>query len=128
MSSCYHISMCLIERIKDKVPIKRKLLRAIILFISGCVSSIPLNWLDNQEQSLLKLFFFPLAYRCLVDKLRMKGVIPDIKHGSVLGYVLSAGIIGFVWTMEKYSDSPAMKKAVDMYVRESHYEQRVHWN
>ena len=76
----------------------------------------------------MKLFFFPLAYRCLCDKLLEKGWLPKFKHGDILGYMLASGCIGFVWSMEKYSDSPAMKKAVDLYTRENRWEQRVHWN
>jgi hypothetical protein len=51
-----------------------------------------------------------------------------LKYGDIISYMLVSLIVGYTWTHEKYSDSPAMKKAVDMYTQQPRFEKRMFWN
>ena len=52
--------------------------------------------MEDKEQNLFKLLFFPLAARCFVDLLLKKGYLPRLeKHGDIVGYMLAAYVIGY---------------------------------
>lgn len=129
MSALFHASMCLLERIKHKIPLNKRTIKFFMLFISGAISSLPMSLMaEAQEQNLMKLFFFPLAFRCLFDKLFESGVIPTFKHGDILSYVLVNSLVSYVWTYEKYSNSPSLSKSIDQYTRVKQLEKRFFHN
>ena len=117
MSAVFHFCICIFERIKERIPLSPELAKFCVLFISGAISSLPMSLLNSTEQNLLKLFFFPLAFRCFFDKMLELGFMPRLKGGDIISYVLASSVIGYVWTYEKYSDSLSMSKAVDMYTQ-----------
>ena len=87
--------------------------------VAAWFASLPMSLIMNQsEQNILKLFFFPLACRCFVDKMLEIKVLPTFKkHGDILGYLICAGCIGVMQITEKYSNSPSMHKMVQIYNR-----------
>ena len=93
---------------KSKVTLKNQLKwinKPLSYFIAGMFSSLPMAYIMNEkEQNIMKLFFFPLASRAFVDKMLQSGFLPEIKrHGDIVGYVLVASICGVVQILEKYS-------------------------
>lgn len=46
MSVLYRCVMCLLERIKDKVPVSKKVFRLMTLFFAGAIASLPINFMD----------------------------------------------------------------------------------
>lgn len=69
------------------------------MIIAAVISIVPLlTGLQPNEQNLLKLIFYPLAFRCLFDKIVEKGWITPFKHGDILAYVLANICVGFTYT------------------------------
>ena len=99
MSGVFQLVMCLLHKLKRK---HNKLLnwlkRPIAYLIAGLLSGLPMALIMNaKEQNIMKLFFFPLASRCVVDKLLERGYLPTMqRHGDIVGYAIVAGVIGAV--------------------------------
>ena len=69
VSALFHLLLCLIERLTKDTDWTEHQKKRISFFVAGFASSIPLAvGLQPGELSLLKLLFFPLAYRCLCNK------------------------------------------------------------
>ena len=118
LSAIFHAVMCSLTRLKhlsEKQILKRLLSNKFCHMIAGMASAIPIVLIMNpQEQNLLKLFFFPLAFRCLVDKLLQLKLLPNLgtNFGSVISYMLVTTIIGFTYTFESFSLAPSMYRLV----------------
>ena len=75
----YHSIICLMKRmnklIKDRqyLNLTKKSMCTLAAFMSGMFLSANLA---NGEKNLLKLLFYPLAFRCLSDKLLEIGLVP----------------------------------------------------
>lgn len=69
MSALFHVALCISERLKDKVGLSPKTFKTVAIVVAGFMSSLPINMVTKQEQNLLRLFFYPLAWRCLFGKL-----------------------------------------------------------
>jgi hypothetical protein len=61
------------------------------------------------------LIFYPLAFRCLFDKIVEKGWITPFKHGDILAYVLANICVGFTYTQERQSCPPSLFSMVEIY-------------
>jgi hypothetical protein len=69
------------------------------MMIAAIASVVPiLTGLQPNEQNLIKLIFYPLAFRCLFDKIVELGWITPFKHGDILAYVLANICVGFTYT------------------------------
>ena len=88
----------------------RKLTTQMKAFIAAMISVIPLFiGLQDKEKNLMKLFFFPLAFRCLSNKTIEIGLVPRPKHGDILAYGIFAYLIGFSTLMEWNSCPDALR-------------------
>ena len=73
------------------------------------ISALPILGLRNNEQVLLKLLFFPVAWRCFWQKIVNKRIVPRVeRHGEILAYMTFSFIIGYCVCAEAYS-SPLNK-------------------
>ena len=99
-AAIYHMMLCLNFRGKFLKTRKR-----LALLIAGMVSSIPfIIGLKKDEMVLIKLFFFPLLWRCFAALFIESKVIPvPKKHGDIMTYVVLSSIIGFCMMYEGYS-------------------------
>jgi len=127
MSALFNLTLCIAERFKDKVALKPKTFKTVAFLIAGFISSLPINLVSKQEQNLLRLFFYPLAWRCFYDKLKELGIVPKVKHASVLFYMIHALHIGYTYTYEKQSIG-SLNGAIDSYTQFSRHSNRIFWN
>ena len=82
-------------------------------FIAAMVSVIPLYFgLQDKEKNLMKLFFFPLAFRCLSNKTIEIGLIPRPNHGDILAYGIFVWFMGFGTLIEWNSCSASIKQNI----------------
>ena len=48
---------------------------------------------------MFKLFIFPLAFRCLTDKLLELGILPNLGYfGTIASYMLINTVIGYTYS------------------------------
>ena len=86
--------------------------------IAAFTSVLPLAvGLQPGEQNLLKLLFFPLAFRCLCDKLMETGLVPKFKHGDILFYMLCGVFCSYTYMIEHSSCPGGMYRMVDNYAK-----------
>ncbi len=126
ISGVFQLVLCLMHQIKKRV--RTELInKQTAYLIAGLLSGVPMGLImNNKEQNIMKLFFFPLACRCFVNKLLENGTIPTLKkHGDILGYVIVASVIGAVQITEKYSSSPTMYGMVQQYNQLTHSELKL---
>ena len=76
VSALFHFMVCIMNRLtKDKKWTEKQKSR-ITFFVAAFISSIPLVvGLQPGELSLLKLLFYPLAYRCVCNKFLEIGLV-----------------------------------------------------
>ena len=111
VSATFYILMCMHRRGKF---LKSK--RGQAIFLAAMISAIPLMGLRKNEQSLLKLLIYPVAWRCFCTTLLENQIIPTInRHGDILAYVALSSVIGYCMVFEAWS-SP-MNKAVTTYAQ-----------
>ena len=82
--------------------------------------------LENSEMNLVKLIFYPLAWRCICDKSMEVGLIPKFWGGEVLAYMICCWSIPQTYLLEKKSCIPAVHKLVLNYSRDPKYENRIY--
>ena len=114
-TALFHIIVCLLKRLEKNLDKKsyRKLSSRMKAFIAAMVSVIPMYiGLQEKEKNLMKLFFFPLAFRCLSNKTIEIGLVPRPNHGDILAYGIFAYLIGFGTLMEWNSCNPAIKRNI----------------
>ena len=71
------------------------------------MSTFPLIFgLERGELSLVKLFIFQLAFRCVTNKLIERGLIPKFKHGDILAFAIVDYAAIYCSLMEKQSLGP----------------------
>ena len=87
---------------------------ASLLAAIVCVLPLALG-LHKSEKNLVKLMFFPLAFRCLCNLLMEVGLIPTFKHGDILGYMLSCYAVVYSYVLERNSCSPSVTKMIYQY-------------
>lgn len=109
VSGIFYILMCLQHRAKI---LKNR--RGQAIFLAAMISSLPMMGLRKNEQGLVKLLFFPIAWRCFCQILLTKRIIPSFsRHGDIFTYMCLSWIIGWCMIFEGYS-SP-LNKAVAHY-------------
>ena len=85
-----------------------------MMFFAAFASAIPaVSGLTAKEQQLIKLFIFPLVFRCLCNSALDKKILPTLKHGNIWGYVAVCFVYGYCYGTEWYSNVPAMQKMID---------------
>ena len=94
-------------------------------FLAALLCSLPITFgLNAAELNLAKLLFFPLAWRCLSDKVLQKGLVPNVRHGDIIVYMLVCFFCSYTFMMEKSSCPPALHKMVKSYCLEDRFEGR----
>ena len=94
---------------------------ACLLAAIVCVLPLALG-LHKNEKNLVKLIFFPLAFRCLTDLMLDVGLIPKFKHGDILGYMLTSFFVSYAYAVEKHSCPPSVTKMVFQYAKDQERE------
>jgi hypothetical protein len=75
------------------------------MLVSALISAFPcMVGLTSKEQSLLKLFIFPLVFRCLFSKAFELRLLPTFRHGDIVAYVMGTGFFGAITIAESYSN------------------------
>ena len=109
--------MCFLKR-QQKQENTTKVRRKYFVLLAALVSAIPaLVGFNSREISLIKLFLFPLVFRCLWGKAFEMGV-PCFKTpgvGGIFGYVAVGSLIGYSFWLEPWSNNPSMNKMVMQY-------------
>ena len=87
--------------------------------VSGFLSAVSIYFIMNKkEQSLIKLLLFPLAFRCLFEKILQMGLLPNWGGpGAVLSYVIFNFVFALNFVLELYSLEPAMNRMVTSYTK-----------
>ena len=78
--------------------------------------------LQPGEISLLKLLFYPLAFRCLCHKVLEIGLVKERKHGDILVYMIVAFFCGYTYSIEMGSCPKNFYKIIDGYAKLDAYE------
>ena len=95
--------------------------------IAAFISTLPLVvGLQPGELNLLKLLFFPLAFRCLSDKLMEIGLVPQFKHGDIFFYMLCGVFCSYSYMVEHSSCPSGIYKMVDNYAKMTPFENRTY--
>ena len=97
----FHAVICLLRRLGKKKGKKFafNISRRLAIIIAAIASAVPLFYgLLPNEQNLIKLIFYPLAFRCAFDKIVELGWIVPFKHGDILAYVLASVFVAFTYT------------------------------
>ena len=130
MAAIFHLTLCFFRRLGKrqgrKWPNKMSERSASLLAAIICTLPIAIG-LRKSEMSLIKLIFFPLAWRCLCDTLIEIGLLPHFKHGEILGYMISSCLIPYSYMLERYSCPHPVMKMVKTYCRDPERENYV-WN
>ena len=111
----YHLTMCLLKKMnkltKDRryKDLTKKSMCTMAAFISGLFLSANLA---NGEKNLLKLLFYPLAFRCLSDKLLDIGLVPQFKHGDIVVYMIFGFFFAFSTLIEWNSCPDNLRKTI----------------
>lgn len=132
LGSCaitFHLMMCFIRRLGKRYGKKWpfKMTEKTASFTAAFLSVLPIVLgLQRSEMDLLKLIFFPLAWRCLVDKLIEMGFMPKFKHGDILAYMITNCLTPYTYLLERHSCAPMLHKAVRSYSRDPRWENRIY--
>ena len=111
----YHSMICLLKRtnklFKDRqyLNLTKKSMCTLAAFMSGIFLSANLA---NGEKNLLKLLFYPLAFRCLSDKLLEIGLVPKFKHGDIIMYMIVGFFAAFSTLIEWNSCPDNLRKTI----------------
>ena len=114
-AAVYHLIICLLKRLnklsKDRRyrDITKRSMCTFAAFISGLFLSANLA---NGEKNLLKLLFYPLAFRCLSDKLLDIGLVPKFKHGDIAVYMIFGFFCAFSTLIEWNSCPDNLRKTI----------------
>ena len=109
VSFLFYLLMCFHHRGKF---LKNR--RGQAIFVAAMISALPIIGLKKNELGLVKLLFFPVAWRCFCQIMLKKKIVPSIsRHGDILTYMALSWIIGMCMVFEAYS-SP-LNKAVSTY-------------
>ena len=79
------------------LKLTEKTMCMLAAFISGLFLSFQVQ---KGEKNLLKLLFYPLAFRCLCDKLLDIGFVSKFKHGDILVYMVFGFFCAFSTLVE----------------------------
>ena len=114
-AAIFHLALCFLRRCGKRQartwPKGLTEKSACLLAALVCVLPIALG-LQKNEKNLVKLIFFPLAFRCLSNLLMEVGLVPTFKHGDILGYMFSCYAVVYSYVLERHSSSPAVSKMV----------------
>lgn len=99
-ATTFHSVLCLLRRLGKSNGHKYvfNLGRRIAIVLAAMASSVPLYvGLQPNEQNLIKLIFFPLAFRCVVATLTDCG-FKQPKHAEIYAYFVIAWFTGWAYT------------------------------
>ena len=95
--------------------------------LAAFISTMPLViGLQSGEQNLLKLLFFPLAFRCLCNKIMEIGLVSQFKHGDIVFYMLCGVFCSYTYMIEHDSCPNGIYRMVDGYAKMSRFEKRTY--
>ena len=126
-AALFHLAICLLRRLGKrsgtKWPLKMSDVQAY--FVAAFACSFPIVFgLQKNELSLVKLVFFPLAFRCITDKLLEAGILPKFVGGDILGYMLVCCFCPYSYMLEYHSCPPAISRMIFTYCDENAWESR----
>lgn len=117
-ATVFHGVLCILRRIGKKKGLRYALdiSRRMAIIIASLFSSLPLLYgLQDNELNLLKLIFYPLAFRCVFDKAVELGWVTPFKHGDIIAYVCFNVWVAFTYTQERQSCPPSLYKMIEIY-------------
>ena len=120
-AALFHLALCFFRRWgKSQARVWPKgLTERSASFLAALVCVLPLVGLQKNESNIVKLIFFPLAFRCLCNTLIEVGLIPAFKHGDILGYMIGSFVVPFAYQLERISTPAAVYKMVHTYARDT---------
>ena len=81
--------------------------------------------LQNGEKNLMKLLFYPLAFRCLCDKILDVGLVSQIRHGDILVYMIFGFFCAFSTLIEWNSCPDGLRQTIQhSFTRMTYFECR----
>eukprot|EP01089_Gocevia_fonbrunei_P003510 TRINITY_DN13498_c0_g1_i1.p1 TRINITY_DN13498_c0_g1~~TRINITY_DN13498_c0_g1_i1.p1 ORF type:complete len:206 (+),score=5.48 TRINITY_DN13498_c0_g1_i1:31-648(+) len=99
LGGIYSCSICVIRNVlKQDYPWS--------YFVSGCFCGIPLGFEPLEKRSEIVVYTLPRALELLWNMMKERKIVFSIKHGEVLLFCFSMGII-----MNAYKSSPATIKS-----------------
>ena len=108
----FHLAMCVLRRLSKQFRLRIPKSKAA--FAAAILCTIPLKLgLQTAELKILKLLLYPLTFRCFVEKLLSLGVIPKIRGGSILSYMIVTYVIAYCYVLEGRSGK-SFQKMIDM--------------
>lgn len=114
----FHAVICLLRRLGKKKGVRfaYNISRKLAIIIAAVASAVPMFFgLMPNEQNLIKLIFYPLAFRCVFDKTVESGWIVPFKHGDILAYVVASIFVAFTYTQERQSCPPSLFSMIEIY-------------
>ena len=118
VGALFHIAICLLRRLGKRQGKKwpYQLSEKQSYMMAAFLSTIPLTFgLQANELNLAKLMFFPLAFRCVCDKLLEIGVLPKLQAGDIISYMLVCFAVTFAYILEGHSVNHSVHKMIDSY-------------
>ena len=82
--------------------------------------------LKSDEMKIVKLLFYPLAYRCICDKALEIGLVSPFKHGDIMFYMVSTTLWGYSYMLENRAGS-SVYNIVDGYTSFDYYWKRNYY-
>ena len=102
----FHLTICCLRRLGKRSGQKwfLNMSERKACFIAACACALPIVFgLQKSELNLAKLVFFPLAWRCISNKLLEVGFVPKFKGGDVLAYMLVGFVVTYAYMLESSS-------------------------
>ena len=127
-AALYHLTICLMKRLKKlcqgkfSEALSEKTMCMIAALVSGLFLS---SQLQNGEKNLMKLLFYPLAFRCLCDKILDVGLVSQVKHGDILVYMIFGFFCAFSTLIEWNSCPDGLRQTIQhSFTRMTYFECR----
>lgn len=100
-ATIFHAVLCFLRRMGKRKGFRYALnmSRRLAIILASLFSAMPLLCgLQANELNLIKLIFYPLAFRCIFDKAIEQGWVVPFKHGDILAYVMMNVFVAFTYT------------------------------
>ena len=127
-AAVFHLILCVFRRLgkyRGRKWFARMTDKAVCL-IAAFIATIPLAiGLEARELNVLKMLFFPMAFRCICDMLLAKKIVPKFVFGDVLAYMCATYFMTYCGNFETHSCPPGIQKMADNYSKQTKFEMRT---